>query len=132
MHSETKGEIRCECNSIVESFKMSVGAVHSIGVKSRLKLREAHSPITQIKYTLFAEALRLLGLTSLRERRQHLCRQYVCKLQDVNSPLHFLLPRREDIVHNYDLRSGTSRSNIKPRRTKRSQAFVTFRYYTSN
>ena len=76
----------------------------------------------------YKEALRLLGLTSLRERRQHLCRQYVSKLQDVNSPLHFLLPRREEIVHNYDLRSGTSRSTIKSCRTKRSQDFVTSRY----
>ena len=39
------------------------------------------------------EALSGLSLTTLNERRVHLCQVYIARLQDENHPLHFIFPK---------------------------------------
>ena len=39
------------------------------------------------------EALSGLSLTTLNERRVHLCQIYIARLQNENHPLHFILPK---------------------------------------
>ena len=56
----------------------------------------------------FNEALNALNLTTLCERRAHLCQVYINRLRNENNPLHLLLPKWEEFVHNYNLRSGVS------------------------
>ena len=48
--------------------------------------------------------------TTLRDRRAHLCQFYIDRLWNENHPLHFMLPKQKEVVHNYNLRSGISRS----------------------
>ena len=56
----------------------------------------------------YNEALSALSLTTLNERRVQLCQVYVARLQNENHSLHFILPKLEEVQHNYHLRSGAS------------------------
>ena len=56
----------------------------------------------------YNEALNALNLTTLSDRRAHLCQVYIDRLRNENHPLHFMLPKQEEVVHNYNLRSGFS------------------------
>ena len=58
----------------------------------------------------YNEALHVsvLSLTTLNEGRIHLCQVYIARLQNENYPIHFILPKLEEVEHNYDLRSGAS------------------------
>ena len=76
----------------------------------------------------YNEALIALNLTTLRERRTHLCQVYIDRLRNENHPLHLILPKREGFVHNYNLRFGVSRIMRPSCRTKRTQEFVTYKY----
>ena len=76
----------------------------------------------------YNEALNALNLTTLSDRRAHLCQVYIDRLRNENHPLHFMLPKQEEVVHNYNLRSGISRSTRPTCRTKRTQEFVTHKY----
>ena len=76
----------------------------------------------------YNEALNALNLTTLSDRRAHLCQVYIDRLRNDNHPLHFMLPKQEEVVHNYNLRSGISRSKRPTCRTKRTQEFVTHMY----
>ena len=76
----------------------------------------------------YNEALIALNLTTLSERRAHLCQVYIDRLRNENHPLHLILPKREEFVHNYNLRSGISRIKCPSCRTKRMQEFVTYKY----
>ena len=58
----------------------------------------------------YNEALNALNLTALSDRQAHLCQVYIDRLLNENHPLHFMLPKQEEVVHNYNLRSGISRS----------------------
>ena len=62
----------------------------------------------RIIFTLmnYNEALNALNLTTLSDRRAHLCQVYIDRLRNENHPLHFMLPKQEEVVHNYNLRSG--------------------------
>jgi len=40
------------------------------------------------------EALKALNLTTLSNRRAHLCQVYIDRLRNKNHPLHFMLPNR--------------------------------------
>ena len=75
-----------------------------------------------------SEALNALNLTALSDRRAHLCQVYIDRLRNENHPLHFMLPKQEEVVHNYNLRSGISRSTRPTCGTKRTQEFVTHKY----
>ena len=55
-------------------------------------------------------ALAAASLTTLEERRSAICTDYIEKLKCLKHPLAFLLPRKELIVPNYNLRS---RSNFR-------------------
>ena len=78
------------------------------------------------------EALNALNLTTLSDRRAHLCQVYIDRLRNENHTLHFMLPKQEEVVHNYyNLRSGISRSTRPTCRTKRTQEFVTHKYNLS-
>ena len=46
-----------------------------------------------------SEALNALNLTALSDRRAHLCQVYIDRLLNENHPLHFLLPKLEEVVH---------------------------------
>ena len=74
------------------------------------------------------EALNALNLTTLSDRCAHLCQVYIDRLWNANHPLHFMLPKQEEIVHNYNLRFGISHSTRPTFRTKRTQEFVTHKY----
>ena len=76
----------------------------------------------------YNEALNALNLTTLCERRAHLCQVYIDRLRNENHPLHLLLPKWEEFVHNYNLRSGFSCIMRPSCRTKRTQEFVTYKY----
>ena len=57
----------------------------------------------------YNEALYALSLTTLKERRVHLCQVYIARLQNENHPgLHFILPKLEEVHNNYHLRSGAT------------------------
>ena len=58
----------------------------------------------------YNEALNALNLKTLSDRRVHLCQVYIDRLRNENHPLHFMLPKQEEVVYNYNLRSGISRS----------------------
>ena len=73
----------------------------------------------------YNEALNALNLTTLSDRRAHLCQVYINRLRNENHPLHLMLPKQEELVHDYNLRSGISRSTRPTCRTKRTQEFVT-------
>ena len=47
-----------------------------------------------------------LSLTTLNEEQIHLCQVYIARLQNENYLIHFILPKLEEVEHNYDLRSG--------------------------
>ena len=49
----------------------------------------------------YNEASTALSLTTLNERRVHLCQVYVARLQNENHSLHFTLPKVEEAQHNY-------------------------------
>ena len=51
----------------------------------------------------YNEALNALNLTTLSDRRAHLCQVYIDRLRNENRPLHFMLPKQEEVVHNYNL-----------------------------
>ena len=70
----------------------------------------------------YNEALNALNLTTLCERRAHLCQVYIDRLRNENHPLHLLLPKWEEFVHNYNLRSGVSCITRPSCRTKRTQS----------
>ena len=76
----------------------------------------------------YNEALNALNLTTLSDSRAHLCQVYIDRLRNENHPLHFMLPKQEEVVHNYNLRPGISRSTRPTCRTKRMQEFVTHKY----
>ena len=76
----------------------------------------------------YNEALNSLNLTTLSERRAHLCQVYIDRLRNENHPLHFMLPKQDEFVHNYNLRSGVSRITRPFYRTKRKQEFVSYKF----
>ena len=76
------------------------------------------------------EALNALNLTTVSDRRAHLCQVYVDRLRNENHPLHFMLRKQEEVVHNYNLRSGISRSKRPTCRTKRTQESVSYTHLT--
>ena len=76
----------------------------------------------------YYEALNALNLTTLCEKRAHLCQVYIDRLRNANHPLHFTLPKQEEVVHNYNLRFGISHSTRPTCRSKRMQEFVTHKY----
>ena len=54
------------------------------------------------------EALSALFLTTLNERRIHLFQVYTARSQNENNPFHLILPKLEEVQHNYHLRSGAT------------------------
>ena len=72
----------------------------------------------------YNEALNTLNLKTLSDRRAHLCQVYIDRIRNENHPLHLMLPKQEEVVHNYNL-SRTMRPTCK---TKRTQEFVTHKY----
>ena len=66
----------------------------------------------------YNEALNALNLTTLSDSRVHLCQVYIDRLRNENHPLHFMLPKQEEVVHNYNLRSGISFSTRPTCRTR--------------
>ena len=76
----------------------------------------------------YNEASNALNLTTLSDRRTHLCQVYIDRLWNENHHFHFMLPKQEEVVHNYNLTSGISRSTHPTCRTKRTQEFVTYKY----
>ena len=76
----------------------------------------------------YNEALNAINLTTLCERRAHLCQVYIDRLRNENHPLHLLFPKWEEFVHNYNLRSGVSCITCPSCRTKRTQEFVPYKY----
>ena len=76
----------------------------------------------------YNEALNALNLTTLSDGRAHLCQVYIDRPRNENHPLHLMLLKQEEVVHNYNLRSGISRSMRPTCRTKRTQEFVTHKY----
>ena len=76
----------------------------------------------------YSEALNALNLTTLSWRCAHLCQVYIDRLRNENHPLHLMLPKQEEFVHNYNLRSGVSRITHPSCRTKHMQEFVTYEY----
>ena len=53
----------------------------------------------------YNEALSALSLTTLKERRVHLCQVYTARLQNEKTPV--TLPKPEEVHNNYHLRSET-------------------------
>ena len=95
----------------------------------KLQLRVEGSNIYHcIVYQTFITFKAITLNTTLRDRRAHLCQFYIDRLWNENHPLHFMLPKQEEVVHNYNLRSGISRSTRPTCRTKRTQEFVTHKY----
>ena len=77
----------------------------------------------------YNEALSALYLTTLNERRIHLCRVYIARLQNENQPLYcFILPELEKVHNNYHLRSGASNRLRLICKAKRTQDFITLKY----
>ena len=77
----------------------------------------------------YNEALNALNLTTQCERRAHdLCQVYIDRLRNENHPLHLKLPKWEEFVHNYNLRSGVSCITWPSCRTKCTQEFVAYKY----
>jgi len=76
----------------------------------------------------YNEALNALNLTTQWERRAHLCQVYIDRLWDENHPLHLLLPKWEEFVHNYNLRSGVSCIMRPSCKSNCMQEFVTYKY----
>ena len=54
------------------------------------------------------EALSGLSLTTLNERRVHLCQVYIARLQRESHPLHFILPK---LLHEPPCQLGTCRTD---------------------
>ena len=46
------------------------------------------------------EALSALSITMLNEKKGHLFQVYFARLQNENHPLHFILPKLEEVQHN--------------------------------
>ena len=76
----------------------------------------------------YNEAFIALNLTTLSEGRNHLCQVKIDRLRNENHPLHLIPPKREEFVHNYNLRSGISCIMRPSCRTKRTEEFVTYNY----
>ena len=77
----------------------------------------------------YNEALNALNLTSLSDRRAHLCQVYIDRLRNENHSLHFMLPKQKEVVHNYNLTSGISRYTRPTCRTQpRPQGLLAFQY----
>ena len=70
----------------------------------------------------YNEALSALSLTTLNERRVHLCQVYVARLQNQNHPLYFILPELEEVQRDYQLKSGASYRLRAICKTKRPSA----------
>ena len=70
----------------------------------------------------YNEALSALSLTTLNERRVYLCQFYVVRLQNENHPLHIILPKLEEVQHDYHLKSGASYRLRPICKTKRPSA----------
>ena len=70
----------------------------------------------------YNEALSALSLTTLNERRVHLCQVYVGRLQNENHPLPIILPKLEEAQHDYQLKSGASYRLRPICKTKRPSA----------
>ena len=72
----------------------------------------------------YNEALSALSLTTLNERRESTC----VRLQNENHPSHIILPKLEEVQHDYHLKSAASYRLRPICNTKRSQDFITFKY----
>ena len=72
----------------------------------------------------YNEALSAPSLTTLNERRArvHLCQVYVARLQNENHPLHIILPKLEEVQHDYQLKSGATYRLRPICKTKRPSA----------
>ena len=76
----------------------------------------------------YNEALSALSLTTSNERRVHLCQVYAARLQNESHLLYFILPKLEEVQHDYHLKSGASYRLRSICKTKRTQDFITFKY----
>lgn len=85
---------------------------------------------TAEKYT---EALKLAHLDTLADRRNNLCVKYMDKMKRKDHPLHSLLPTHVDNSCRYSLRKKSDQvylfKNCSTCRTKRAEAFFTFKYF---
>ena len=80
----------------------------------------------------YNEALSALSLTTLNERRVHLCQVYVARSPRTKTtryqermiilPLHIILPILEEVQHDYYLKSGASYRLRPVCKTKRPSA----------
>ena len=78
----------------------------------------------------YSKAMQMAGLTTLKERRERLCVKYMHRLQDHS--LSFLLPKVEQVDHEYQLRVKR-RTRIlygdrKVCRTEWSSQFLSFKF----
>ena len=77
----------------------------------------------------YEQALSILGLTSLRNRRDATCKRFVSKIGPPNLPFPMLSSRVEirDTNYQYNIKRNTTRV-VKPCNNERFSQFVTCRY----
>ena len=81
----------------------------------------------------YLDALELARVETLMCRRDKICKEYICKMKDLNHPLHPLLPTRLDDTCPYTLRHKSDQlhfyKNVTTCRTKRNEDFFTFKCF---
>ena len=77
----------------------------------------------------YSDALELAWVETPAYRRDKICKEYMCKMKDLNHPLHSLLPKRLDDTCHYTLGSAVLCRNITTCRAKCTEDFFTFKYF---
>ena len=81
----------------------------------------------------YSEALHLANLSTLSDRRDHLCSKYMDRMKQDDHPLSHLLPKLVASSCNYHLRTAPREfylfKNVISCRTKRTEDFFTFKYF---
>ena len=81
----------------------------------------------------YSDALELARVETLACRRDKICKEFMCKMKDLNRPLHPLLPTRLDDTFPYTLRHKSNQlyfyKNVATCITKRTDDFFTFKHF---
>ena len=81
----------------------------------------------------YSDALEWARMKTLAYRRDKICKEYMCKMKDLNHPLHPLLPMRLNSTCPYTLRHKSDQRYfyryVTTCRTKRTEDFFTFKYF---
>ena len=81
----------------------------------------------------YSDALELAWVETLAFRRDKICKEYMCKMKDLNHPLHPLLLTHLDDTCPYTLGHKSDQlyfyRNVTTCRTKCTRDFFTFKYF---